>query len=230
MTDSGLGNEYLESALSAQTAPQNLEATDTDRSKAFIQRFNGTITGNDRARMFRQKPVTVWLTGLSGAGKSTIAYELERRLISLGHACYVLDGDNVRHGLASDLGFSREDRHENIRRVAHVAQLMNDAGLIVITALISPMNEDRAMAREIIGHDKFVETYLSASVDDCARRDPKGLYAKARAGAIGSFTGVSAPYEAPAHPELRVDTASQSKEESMAGIFEYLLDGFLEPL
>ncbi|HEY1999250.1 adenylyl-sulfate kinase [Paraburkholderia sp.] len=193
-----------------------------------MQRFNGTITGTERARMFRQKPVTVWLTGLSGAGKSTIAYELERRLISLGHACYVLDGDNVRHGLASDLGFSREDRHENIRRVAHVAQLMNDAGLIVITALISPMHEDRAMAREIIGSDRFVETYLAASVDDCARRDPKGLYAKARSGVIGSFTGVSAPYEAPAHPELRVETASQSKEESVAGIFEYLLEGFLD--
>ncbi|WP_410843571.1 adenylyl-sulfate kinase, partial [Paraburkholderia sp.] len=187
-----------------------------------MQRANGAINGQDRARMFRQKAVTVWLTGLSGAGKSTIAYELEHRLMALGHACYVLDGDNVRHGLTSDLGFTLEDRRENIRRVAHVAQLMNDAGLIVITALISPMDEDRAMAREIIGHDRFVETYLTASVDDCARRDPKGLYAKARSGAIAAFTGVSAPYEPPAHPDLYVDTANQSKEASVASVFDYL--------
>jgi adenylylsulfate kinase len=193
-----------------------------ESSKAFLQRTSGVITGQDRARMFQQKAVTVWLTGLSGAGKSTIAYELERRLMELGHACYVLDGDNVRHGLASDLGFTQEDRRENIRRVAHVAQLMNDAGLIVITALISPMDEDRAMAREIIGHDRFVETYLAASVDDCARRDPKGLYAKARAGAITAFTGVSAPYEPPTHPDLCVDTANQSKEASVASVFDYL--------
>ncbi len=118
--------------------------------------------------MFRHKPVTIWLTGLSGAGKSTIAFELEQQLVALGHACYVLDGDNVRHGLASDLGFDSKDRRENIRRVAHVAQLMNDAGLIVITALISPMREDRSMAREIIGSGNFIETYLSASVDACA--------------------------------------------------------------
>jgi adenylylsulfate kinase len=190
--------------------------------RAFLQRVSGTVGGHDRARMFRQKAVTVWLTGLSGAGKSTIAYELERRLVELGHPCYVLDGDNIRHGLASDLGFTKEDRRENIRRVAHVAQLMNDAGLIVIAALISPMHEDRAMAREIIGGERFVETYLSASVDDCARRDPKGLYAKARAGAITSFTGVSAPYEPPANPDLCVDTAHQSKEASVSGIFDYL--------
>ena len=196
-------------------------------AQAFLQRVSGTVDVEDRARMFGQKAVTVWLTGLSGAGKSTIAYELEQRFIALGHPCYVLDGDNVRHGLASDLGFSTEDRRENIRRVAHVAQLMNDAGLIVIAALISPMGEDRAMAREIIGSDRFVETYLSASVDDCARRDPKGLYAKARAGAIAAFTGVSAPYEAPANPELHVDTATQSKDASVARIFAYLREGFL---
>jgi adenylylsulfate kinase len=201
--------------------------TTTGPARAFLQRVNGTVRDHDRARMFGQKAVTVWLTGLSGAGKSTIAYELERRLSELGHPCYVLDGDNIRHGLASDLGFTKEDRRENIRRVAHVAQLMNDAGLIVITALISPMDEDRAMAREIIGGERFVETYLSASVDDCARRDPKGLYAKARAGVIPSFTGVSAPYEPPAKPDLSVDTARQSKEASVSGIFDYLRETFL---
>jgi adenylylsulfate kinase len=213
---------------SARTTPEeSLSIAATGTARAFLQRVSGTVSDHDRARMFGQKAVTVWLTGLSGAGKSTIAYELERRLSELGHPCYVLDGDNIRHGLASDLGFTKEDRRENIRRVAHVAQLMNDAGLIVITALISPMDEDRAMAREIIGGERFVETYLSASVDDCARRDPKGLYAKARAGVIPSFTGVSAPYEPPAKPDLSVDTARQSKEASVSGIFDYLRETFL---
>ena len=193
----------------------------------FLQRFHGEVTARDRMQMFRHKPVTIWLTGLSGAGKSTIAFALEQQLASLGHACYVLDGDNVRHGLASDLGFDKKDRRENIRRVAHVAQLMNDAGLIVIAALISPMCEDRAMAREIVGPGNFIETHLAASVDACARRDPKGLYAKARAGEIASFTGVSAPYEVPADPELKIDTAMLTPAESVAHIFSYLRDNCL---
>ncbi|CAE6817648.1 putative adenylyl-sulfate kinase [Paraburkholderia aspalathi] len=197
------------------------------KSLPFLQRFHGEVTARDRMQMFRHKPVTIWLTGLSGAGKSTIAFALEQQLASLGHACYVLDGDNVRHGLASDLGFDKKDRRENIRRVAHVAQLMNDAGLIVIAALISPMHEDRAMAREIVGPGKFIETYLAASVDACARRDPKGLYAKARAGEIASFTGVSAPYEVPADPELKIDTAMSTPPESVAHIFSYLRDNCL---
>ena len=207
--------------------PVRHEGVTFGQAQPFLQRVDSAVSVHDRARMFCQKSVTIWLTGLSGAGKSTIAYELERLLMSRGHACYVLDGDNIRHGLGSDLSFTPADRHENIRRVAHVAQLMNDAGLIVISALISPMHEDRAMAREIIGHDRFVETYLSASVDDCARRDPKGLYAKARAGVIPSFTGVSAPYEPPVQPDVRVDTATESKEASVAGIFSYLRDTFL---
>ncbi|CAB3780839.1 Adenylyl-sulfate kinase [Paraburkholderia ultramafica] len=194
---------------------------------AFLHRCHGAISTEDRMRIFRQKPVTIWLTGLSGAGKSTVAFELEEQLVDLGHACYVLDGDNIRHGLACDLGFDRNDRRENIRRVAHVAQLMNDAGLIVITALISPMREDRAMAREIIGRGKFIETYLSAPVDTCARRDPKGLYAKARSGEIVSFTGVSAPYEAPPDPELHIDTDTLTAEESVARIFAHLRENSL---
>jgi adenylylsulfate kinase len=193
-----------------------------EQTHNFLQRCHGAITSQQRMGIFRQQPVTIWLTGLSGAGKSTIAFELEAQLVSLGHACYVLDGDNIRHGLACDLGFERKDRRENIRRVAHVAQLMNDAGLIVITALISPMREDRAMARAIIGRDKFIETYLFAPVETCARRDPKGLYAKARSGEIASFTGVSAPYEAPLDPELRIDTAALSPAESVARIFAHL--------
>ncbi|CAB3637874.1 adenylyl-sulfate kinase [Paraburkholderia rhynchosiae] len=197
------------------------------QARGPVQRFHGAITLKDRMRMLRQKPVTIWLTGLSAAGKSTIAFELERQLVSLGQACYVLDGDNVRHGLGRDLGFNQQDRHENIRRVAHVAQLMNDAGLIVITALISPMRADRAMARHIIGAGNFIETYLSASVDTCARRDPKGLYAKALAGKIPSFTGISAPYEAPLDPELEIDTASLTLSESVAGIFAHLRENCL---
>lgn len=188
----------------------------------LVKRFTGAIDSAARASLLHQTPVTIWLTGLSGAGKSTIAYGLERRLVSLGHACYVLDGDNIRHGLTSDLGFELGDRHENIRRVAHVAQLMNDAGLIVVTSLISPMREDRAMAREIIGEDRFVETWLSASIDVCAQRDPKGLYAKARAGEIASFTGVSSPYETPDAPALTLDTGSLSESESVERVFGYL--------
>jgi adenylylsulfate kinase len=197
------------------------------QSHVFLQRFHGDVTTRDRMQIFRQKPVTIWLTGLSAAGKSTVAFQLEQQLLSLGHACYVLDGDNIRHGLACDLTFDKKDRRENIRRVAHVAQLMNDAGLIVITALISPMCEDRAMARGIIGPGKFIETYLSASLDTCARRDPKGLYAKARAGEITSFTGVSAPYEAPADPELKIDTAMLTPAESVANILAYLRENGL---
>jgi adenylylsulfate kinase len=198
-----------------------------EQPPTFLQRSNGAVNTQDRVRIFRQRPVTIWLTGLSGAGKSTIAFELEAQLVGLGHACYVLDGDNVRHGLACDLGFDRKDRRENIRRVAHVAQLMNDAGLIVITALISPMSEDRTMARDIIGRDKFIETYLSAPLDICARRDPKGLYAKARNGEISSFTGVSAPYEAPVDPELHIDTATLTSRESVAQIFAHLRENSL---
>ncbi|CAB3783059.1 adenylyl-sulfate kinase [Paraburkholderia fynbosensis] len=198
-----------------------------EQPHTFVQRCHGAIGTQDRMRIFRQRPVTVWLTGLSGAGKSTIAFELERQLVGLGHACYVLDGDNVRHGLARDLGFDRKDRHENIRRVAHVAQLMNDAGLIVITALISPMREDRTMARDIVGRDKFIETYLCAPLDTCVRRDPKGLYAKALSGEISSFTGVSAPYEAPDDPELHIDTAALTPAESVARIFAHLRENSL---
>lgn len=210
-----------DSAARASSVARSNYPEPTD-GKALIKRFDGTVDDVARASLLRQRPVTVWLTGLSGAGKSTLAFALERRLVSQGHACYVLDGDNVRHGLTSDLGFQRDDRRENIRRVAHVAQLMNDAGLIVVTSLISPMHEDRSMAREIIGDDRFVETYLSASIDVCAQRDPKGLYAKARAGEITSFTGISAPYEVPASPALEIDTGSLSESDSVERVFDCL--------
>jgi adenylylsulfate kinase len=164
------------------------------------------VDQHDRARLLRQEPVTIWFTGLSASGKSTLAYALEHELVMCGHACYVLDGDNVRHRLNRDLGFSEEDRSENIRRVSEVAALMNDAGLIVITALISPNHSDREMAREIIGCDRFLEVYLSTPLHECEGRDPKGLYAKARDGQIQAFTGVSAPYEPPHAADLVLDT------------------------
>lgn len=177
-----------------------------------VFRQAGRVDPDERARILRQVPRTVWLTGLSGSGKSTISAALERRLIDAEHACFVLDGDNLRHGLNRNLGFAPGDRHENVRRTAEVARLMNDAGLIVITALISPYEEDRAMARGIIGESRFLEIYLAADVDACERRDPKGLYAKARRGEIADFTGVSAPYEVPTKPAVTLDTARDSVE------------------
>lgn len=180
------------------------------------------VSPADRVRLLRQKPLTVWLTGLSGSGKSTIAFELERRLVAAGRACFVLDGDNVRHNLNSDLGFSPSERKENIRRIAEVARLFNEAGLVVITAFISPYRADRAMARNVVGHHRFIETHLTANLQICETRDTKGLYAKARAGKILDFTGVSAPYEPPERPELVVATGTQRVEESVAQILSFV--------
>jgi len=182
----------------------------------------GQITAEERAHHLRQRPVTLWLTGLSGAGKSTIAYALERRLLDGAHTAYVLDGDNVRHGLNRDLGFSPQDRAENIRRIAEVARLLNDAGLIVITAFISPYREDREMARGIIGNANFLEVHVNTPIEICEERDPKGLYKLARTGKLPAFTGVSAPYEPPLEPVCNVDTAANTVEECVE-----LLMGFL---
>jgi bifunctional enzyme CysN/CysC len=171
-----------------------------------------------------QRSVTVWLTGLSGSGKSTIATELEKRLIELGRASYMLDGDNIRTGINRDLGFGPDDRRENIRRIAEVARLMNDAGLIAVTAFISPYREDREMARQIIGPQRFVEVYLGASLEVCEQRDPKGLYKKARKGEIPEFTGISAPYEAPEHPAMMLDTGALTLEQCVEQLLDRLLD------
>jgi adenylylsulfate kinase len=169
-----------------------------------------------RAYLLKQHPITLWLTGLSGAGKSTLAFALEAELIKLGHACFVLDGDNVRHGLNRDLGFSAEDRQENIRRIAEVAKLMNAAGLIVIASFISPYCSDRQAAREIIGTDNFREVYISTSLSACEQRDVKGLYQKAREGLIAEFTGISSPYEPPLSPDLSLDTAEVDIDQAVA--------------
>lgn len=181
------------------------------------------VTGAERAILQRQNALTIWMTGLSASGKSTLAYELERQLHDLGHASYVLDGDNIRHGLSRDLGFSPDNRKENIRRIAEVAKLFNDAGVVTITAFISPYRDDRAIAHQILGPERFLETYVAADLAVCERRDPRGLYGKARAGEIPEFTGVSAPYEAPLKPAIRLDTGILSVEKSIAQILETVL-------
>ena len=161
-----------------------------------------------------QKPLTLWFTGLSGSGKSALANELEKRLNIAGKYTMLLDGDNIRMGLNKNLGFEPEDRIENIRRIAEVARLMNDAGLIVLTAFISPFASDRQNAREIIGKENFIEIYVSTSLEECERRDVKGLYRKAREGKIPNFTGISSAYEVPERPEIVIDTSRQSLGES----------------
>ncbi|MHC4873653.1 MAG: sulfate adenylyltransferase subunit CysN [Planctomycetota bacterium] len=188
-----------------------------------ITRETGFISGEERAEFFGQKPSVVWLTGLSGSGKSTVAKELEKKLFFLGRACYILDGDNIRHGLNRDIGFSAEDRTENIRRIGEVAKLFNDAGLIIITAFISPYREDRDNARAIVG-DNFLEVFVDTPLEICEERDPKGLYKKARAGEITSFTGISAPYEAPLEPEIILHTEKMSPEDAAAQIIADLRD------
>ena len=186
------------------------------------------VAARDRTRILGQRGVVLWLTGLSGSGKSTIAFALERRLTGMEHLTYVLDGDNVRHGLCSDLGFSPADRTENIRRIGEVAALFADAGTIIITSFISPYRSDRALARGRVPAGKFIEVFLDVSVEVCERRDPKGLYKKARRGEIAQFTGVSAPYEAPEQPELKLDTDALSLEACVDAIVEHLRrEGFL---
>jgi adenylyl-sulfate kinase len=184
------------------------------------------VTTEERRRLLPHDAATIWLTGLSGSGKSTIAYELERQLILGDHVAYTLDGDNIRFGLSRDLGFSPPDRTENIRRIAEVCKLLNNAGVLVVTAFISPYRADREMAREIIGADRFVETHLATSVEVCEQRDPKGLYKKARAGEIKDFTGISAPYEAPDNPSLAVDTSKKSVPDTVAEILKFVAPRF----
>jgi adenylyl-sulfate kinase len=179
------------------------------------------VSKADRAEQKEQKPCIVWFTGLSGSGKSTIANALERRLHEAGHHTYLLDGDNVRHGLNKDLGFSPEDRVENIRRIGEVAKLMVDAGLIVLTAFISPYRADRQMVRELVGEGEFIEVFVDTPLEVCEERDPKGLYAKARAGEIKGFTGIDAPYEAPMACELTIDTSALRVDDAVQALLEH---------
>lgn len=180
------------------------------------------VTKSDRQQQNGHKSVVIWFTGLSGSGKSTVSVALEKALFQLGKHSYRLDGDNVRHGLNNNLGFSPEDRKENIRRIGEVSKLLVDAGTIAITAFISPYRADRDDVRAILEDGEFIEVYTACSVEACEQRDPKGLYKKARAGEIKEFTGISAPYEAPHQPEITIDTELQSVEASVNTIIEYL--------
>ena len=186
--------------------------------------FDRMMTRQDKEELLGQHSVMIWFTGLSGSGKSTIAIALERELHKRGLLCRILDGDNIRSGINNNLGFSETDRVENIRRIAEVAKLMNDAGLIVITSFISPYVRDRRNAREIIGEDSFIEVYVSTPVEECEKRDVKGLYKKARAGEIPNFTGISSPYETPEHPEVTIDTTGKSLADSVDYVMAQLED------
>jgi adenylylsulfate kinase len=176
------------------------------------------VSRAEREALLRHRAVTLWFTGLSGSGKSTLARAVEQALLRRGALAYVLDGDNVRHGLNANLGFSPEDRSENIRRIGEVAKLMNDAGVIVLTAFISPYRADRARVRELLPPGQFLEVFVDCPLEICEGRDVKGLYRKARAGEIAEFTGISAPYEPPLAPELRVATAAVSLEGCVAQV------------
>jgi len=186
-----------------------------------IVRADGSVTGVDRAERFGHGARTVWFTGLSGSGKSTLAFALEQALHARGVASYVLDGDNIRFGLNRDLGFAPEDRTENIRRIGEVCRLFQDAGLVVLTAFVSPYRADRDAVRELHEGATFIEVFVDTPVEVCEQRDPKGLYKKARAGEITNFTGIDAPYEPPIDPDIRVDT-TQPLETCIEHIIEHL--------
>jgi len=180
------------------------------------------VSTQDREHLLKQKGAVVWFTGLSGSGKSTVANELAYKLQQQGKLAYVLDGDNIRHGLNKNLGFSPEDRNENIRRISEVAHLFADAGVIAITAFISPYAEYRNLCRELVGPGRFFEVYAKAPLETCEQRDPKGLYKKARDGIIKDFTGINAPYEEPENPEMIVNTDKETVEESADKVFNLL--------
>ena len=182
-----------------------------------------SISKADRAKNNRQRPFVIWFTGLSGSGKSTLAGQLEERLFEQGYRCYLLDGDNVRHGLNRDLGFDDAARVENIRRIGEVSKLMVDAGLIVITAFISPFRADRDMVRAMLEPGEFIELHLDVPLEVCEQRDPKGIYKRARAGEIKNFTGIDSPYEMPLHPELCIKGAQSSVEEEAEQVLSYLM-------
>jgi len=182
----------------------------------------GNIDREDRERLLQQKGVVIWFTGLSGSGKSTLALAVEERLFERGHLCFVLDGDNIRHGLNKNLGFSPEDREENIRRIGEVGKLFADSGVIAMTAFISPYRGDRDKARDLLEDGRFIEIFVEVPLDVAEERDPKGLYKKARAGEIKEFTGISAPYEEPLSPEIVVNTGELNLEQSVEKVIRFL--------
>ncbi len=185
------------------------------------------VTREKRNRLNEHKSVVIWFTGLSGSGKSTIAHLVEEKLYKLGCRTFVLDGDNIRHGLSSDLTFSDDDRKENIRRIGEVTKLMLDTGIITLTAFISPFREDRNLVRQLLPRGDFIEVYCNASLDICELRDVKGLYKRARAGEITSYTGIDSPYEEPINPELVINTEHELLEESVAKVINLLKTRFI---
>ena len=188
-----------------------------------IVRQEYQISSTQRALHMGHKPLLVWFTGLSGSGKSTLANAVEQKLYAAGIKTYTLDGDNVRHGLNKDLGFGPEARTENIRRIAEVANLMLDAGLVVLSAFVSPYLKDRQAIKEVVGNEGFMEVFVDTPLEVCEQRDVKGLYAKARAGQISEFTGISAPYEAPERPDFRVDTSVTGLDDCASILTELIL-------
>jgi adenylylsulfate kinase len=185
--------------------------------------FDKMLGRSDKEALLGQRGIMIWFTGLSGSGKSTVAIALERELQKRGLLCRILDGDNIRSGINNNLGFSAEDRVENIRRIAEIGKLFVDTGIITLAAFISPNNDIREMAARIIGKEDFMEIYVSTPLEECERRDVKGLYAKARRGEIRNFTGISAPFEAPEHPALSLDTSVLSVEESVKQLLALIL-------
>lgn len=198
--------------------------TQSQPKSKHIYWHHGKLTEEDRIKYLEQKGAVIWFTGLSGSGKSTVAREVEHALIENGRNATVLDGDNIRHGLNKNLGFSPEDRTENIRRIGEVARLFCEANVIAFTAFISPYKKDRHLARELVPAGQFIEVLCQAPLEVCEKRDPKGLYKKARAGEIPEFTGISAPYEAPDKPELVLNTDKESLEESTRKVLDLLTE------
>jgi len=194
----------------------------TKNKATNITWHQSSLSKNKREQLLKQKGVVIWFTGLSGSGKSTLALAVEEELYRRGHLCYVLDGDNIRHGLNKNLGFSPEDREENIRRIGEVSRLFADAGFLTMTAFISPYKKDRDLARTLLNKGEFIEVFMSVPLDVAEQRDPKGLYKKARAGEIKEFTGISAPYEEPVNPELTIDTSELDIEQSRDRVIQYL--------
>ena len=194
-----------------------------EETKHIYPIFDRMLSRSDKEELLKQHSVMIWFTGLSGSGKSTIAIALERELQKRGLLCRILDCDNIRSGINNNLGFSAEDRIENIRRIAEIGKLFVDTGIITIAAFISPNNDIREMAANILGKEDFMEIYVSTPIEECERRDVKGLYAKARKGEIKNFTGISAPFEAPQHPALSLDTSKLSVEESVNKLLELIL-------
>lgn len=203
----------------------------TDIKATNITWHEGHVGRDEREALLKQKGILIWMTGLSGSGKSTVAYTLEHALVQRGHLAYVLDGDNVRHGLNKNLGFSAEDRQENIRRIGEVGKLFVDVGVITITAFISPYRADRDAARELFKKGEFLEVFCKAPLEVCEDRDPKGLYKKARAGEIKGFTGIDDPYDEPVNAEMVIETDKMSPQEATIALIDLLeANGLIKPM